>query len=82
MRVEGLSTSKHYNGLIARVELRLEGGRYRVVLEQDSEEGKVLSLNGDNLVPVDGGKADELLTLMKQHKEANEYAKIVGFGML
>ena len=50
MRVEGLSTSKHYNGLIARVELRLEGGRYGVVLERP--DGKVLSLKGVNLTPV------------------------------
>ena len=52
VRVEGLSKSPHYNGLFARVEVRLEGGRYRVVMEQG---GKVLSLKADNLVvvPVD-----------------------------
>ena len=50
VRVEGLSKSPHYNGLFARVEVRLEGGRYRVVLEAD---GKVLSVNADNLKPID-----------------------------
>ena len=52
VRVEGLSKSPHYNGLFARVEVQLEGGRYRVVMKQDSN---VLSLKTDNLVvvPVD-----------------------------
>jgi hypothetical protein len=52
VRVEGLSKAPHYNGLFARVEARLEGGRYRVAMEQG---GKVLSLKADNLVvvPVD-----------------------------
>ena len=50
VRVEGLSKSPHYKGLFARVEQRLKGGRYSVVLEQD---GQVLSLKGDNLMPVD-----------------------------
>ena len=52
VQVEGLSKAPHYNGLFARVEVRLEGGRYRVAMEQG---GKVLSLKADNLVvvPVD-----------------------------
>jgi hypothetical protein len=50
VRVEGLSKSAQYNGLFGRVELKLQGERYRVVLEQDA---KVLSLKGDNLMPVD-----------------------------
>ena len=37
--------------------MRLEGGRYRVVLEQDQ---KVLSLKGDNLKPVDLVPVDTL----------------------
>ena len=57
VRVEGLSKSSHYNGLFARVEVRLEGGRYRVVLEQDK---MVLSLKGDNLKPVDLVPVDTL----------------------
>ena len=57
VRVDGLSKSPHYNGLFARVEVRLEGGRYRVVLEQDK---KVLSLKGDNLKPVDLVPVDTL----------------------
>ena len=59
VRVEGLSKSPHYNGLFARVEVRLEGGRYRVVMEQGD---KVLSLKADNLVvvPVDLVPVDTL----------------------
>jgi hypothetical protein len=50
VQVEGLSKSPHYNGLFARVELRLEGKWYCVVLEEDD---KVLSVKADNLKPVD-----------------------------
>ena len=51
VRVEGLSKWPHYNGLFARVERSLEGGRYRVVLEE--QDAKVLSLKAHNLIPVD-----------------------------
>ena len=44
VRVEGLSKTLHYNGLVARVEVRLEGGWYRLVLQ----DGKKLSLKADN----------------------------------
>ena len=50
VRVQGLMKSPHYNGLLARVELKLEGGRYRVALEQG---GEVISLKGQNLMPID-----------------------------
>ena len=48
MRVEGLNKSTHYNGSLGHVEMRLERGRYCVVMEQGV---KVLSLKGDNLMP-------------------------------
>ena len=51
VRVEGLSKSPYYNGLFARVGRSLEGGRYRVVLEE--QDAKVLSLKAHNLIPVD-----------------------------
>ena len=47
MRVEGLSKWP----LFSRVERSLEGGRYRVVLEE--QDAKVLSLKAHNLIPVD-----------------------------
>ena len=51
VRVEGLRKSPYYNGLFARVGRSLEGGRYRVVLEE--QDAKVLSLKAHNLIPVD-----------------------------
>jgi hypothetical protein len=50
VRLEGLSKAQYFNGLFARIQLRMEGGWYQVVLERDF---KVLCLKGDNLLPVD-----------------------------
>ena len=64
VRVEGLRNKPEYNGRLARVQVQLEGGRFCVVLErQEFDSGtecarislrkdKVLSLKGENLVPV------------------------------
>ena len=47
MRVEGLSESPQYNCQLSTIEREAEGGRLRVVLDQD---GKVLSLKRENFV--------------------------------
>jgi len=53
VRVEGLSKSPQYNGRLGTIQRDVEGGRLRVVLEQD---GKVLSLKRENLVEVQQGQ--------------------------
>jgi len=53
VRVEGLSKSPQYNGRIGTIQGEVEGGRLRVVLDQD---GKVLSLKRENLVEAQQGQ--------------------------
>jgi len=53
VRVEGLSKSPHYNGQLGTIEREVDGGRLRVVLDQD---GNVLSLKRENLVEVQQGQ--------------------------
>jgi len=53
VRVEGLSRSPQYNGQLGTIEREVEGGRLRVVLDQD---GKVLSLKRENFVEVQPGQ--------------------------
>jgi len=53
VRVEGLSNSPQYNGRLGTIQREVEGGRLRVVLDQD---GKVLSLRRENLVEVQQGQ--------------------------
>jgi len=53
VRVEGLSKSPQYNGQLGTIQREVEGGRLRVVLDQD---GKVLSLKRENLVEVQQGQ--------------------------
>jgi len=49
VRVDGLSKSPRYNGCLGTIQREVEGGRLRVVLDQD---GKVLNLKPENLVEV------------------------------
>ena len=53
VRVEGLSKSPQYNGQFGTIQREVEGGRLRVVLDQD---GKVLSLKRENFVEVQPGQ--------------------------
>jgi len=53
VRVEGLSKLSQYNGQLGTIEREVEGGRLRVVLDQD---GKVLSLKRENLVEIQPGQ--------------------------
>ena len=53
MRVEGLSKSPQYNGRLGTIQGEVEGGRLRVVLDQDR---KVLSLKRENLVEIQQGQ--------------------------
>jgi len=45
VRMEGLSKLSQYNGQLGTIEREVEGGRLRVVLDQD---GKVLSLKRES----------------------------------
>lgn len=49
VKVEGLVKSTEYNGLFGGIDAQLEGGRYRVFLE----DGRELSLKSENLLPVE-----------------------------
>ena len=53
VRVKGLSKLPEYNGRLGMIQCEVEGGRLRVVLDQD---GKVLSLKRENLVEVQQGQ--------------------------
>ena len=56
VRVEGLSKSPQYNGLIGTIQDGVEGARMRVVLDQT---GKVLSLKFENLLEEPTGDGGE-----------------------
>ena len=56
VRVQGLSKSPQYNGLIGTIQGGVEGGRMRVVLDQT---GKVLSLKRENLLEETTGDSGE-----------------------
>ena len=53
MHVEGLSKSPQYNDRLGTIQGEVEGGRLRVVLDQDC---KVLSLKRENLVEIQQGQ--------------------------
>jgi len=53
VRVEGLSKSPQYNGRLGTIQSEVEGGRLRVLLDQDR---KVLSLKREHLVEIQQGQ--------------------------
>ena len=77
VRVEGLSKSPHYNGRLGTIQRELEGGRLRVVLDQDCQ---ALSLKRENLVEVQQGKEGRVVSISRAGKLTASQERTYGQG--